>query len=125
MLNDKLTGLSGSLKLQGSQSVLFVPQRAIDDFSDVIGGKRIQHQNLTARKQRRDHFKRRILCSGADQNQGPAFYVGQEVILLGFVEVVNLVDKKNGAFAETLKRSWEVFDMLSPFRPSAFEDWFP
>ena len=117
MLNDKLTCFSGNLKLPCSQSPLPVPQRAIDDFSDVIGGKRIQHQNLTARKQRRDHFERRILRGGPDQNQGSAFYVGQEVILLGFVEVVNLVDKKNGAFAEALKLLCLLNNLLEIFDP--------
>src|SRR6266536_1413407 len=117
MLNDKLTCLSGNLKLPCSQSPESVPQRALDDFSDVIGGKRIQHQNLTARKQRRDHFKRRILCGGGDQNKGSMFHVGHEVIMLRFVEVVNLVDKKNGAFAETLKLLCLLNNLLEIFDP--------
>src|SRR5262249_10869675 len=103
--------------LPSSESPLFVLHRTIDDFSDVIGVKRIQHQNLAARKQRRNHFKRRILGGSADQDQGSSLHVGQEVILLRFVEVVNLVNKKYGAFAESLKLLGFLNDFLEIFDP--------
>src|SRR5262245_19133306 len=75
----------------------------------------MQHQNLAARKQWRDHFKRRILGSRADQDQGSSLHMGQEIILLRFVEVVYLVHKKHGAFAETLQLLGFLNDLLEIF----------
>ena len=58
---------------------------------------------MAAREQGRDDFEGWILRCRADERQSAALDVRQEIILLTFVEVMNLIDKKHGRLAETLQ----------------------
>ena len=40
-----------------------------------------------------------IFCGGADKNQRPVFHKRQKIILLSFVEAVNLIYKQNRPFS--------------------------
>ena len=59
----------------------------------------MQHVHLHARKQRRDHFERRIFRGGADQQNVSRFHVRQKRVLLRAVEAVHFVDEHDGALA--------------------------
>ena len=66
--------------------------------------QRAQRIHPRAREQRRDHFERRILRGGADQDDVAALHVGQKGVLLRLVEAVDLVDEENGAAAQAAQR---------------------
>ena len=42
-----------------------------------------------------------VFSGGADEDEGAVFDVGQEGVLLGFVEAVDFVDKEDGFAAQT------------------------
>ena len=58
-----------------------------------------QHQHLAARQQRGVQLERRVLGGGADQRHRAVLDVGQEAVLLGAVEAVDLVDEQQRALA--------------------------
>ena len=75
-------------------------QRPLQKHDDLLDRERVQRVHLRAREQRRDHLERRILSSGADQDDVAALHVGQERILLGAVEAVDFVDEQHRAPAQ-------------------------
>jgi hypothetical protein len=74
-------------------------QRALQQRHDLRHGESAQGVHARAREQRRNHFERRILGGSADQDDVAALHVGQECVLLRFVEAMNLVDEQDGAAA--------------------------
>ena len=54
----------------------------------------VQHQHLRARQKSAVQLKARVLRRGADQDDGAVLDIGQERVLLGFVEAVDLVDEQ-------------------------------
>ena len=60
----------------------------------------MQGVDTAAGEQRRDDLEGRILRGRADQSDGAVLDVGQEGVLLGFVEAVDLIDEEDGAGAE-------------------------
>ena len=60
----------------------------VQGFEDVDRGPR---------QQGRVHLEGRVLGGGADEGHQPGFHVGQEGILLGLVEAVDLIDEQQGA----------------------------
>ena len=58
-----------------------------------------QHQDLAARQERAVQLERRVLRRGADQGDRAVLDIGQEAVLLGAVETVDLVDEQQGALA--------------------------
>ena len=79
----------------GAHAPLFVIDRAPDQFPHIVHGERPQFKNHRPRDQRAVDFKIRILGSCADQGDRSVLDKGQQIVLLAFVEAVNLVDKEN------------------------------
>ena len=75
------------------------------------GGKCFKHQDLTAREQGRDDLEGGILGGGADQDERAPFDMGKKIVLLRFIEVMDLVDEQHRRFAQTL----ELFGVLNDF----------
>ena len=75
---------------------LVLVQRPVQQPLQVRDLQRLQHEDLAARQQRRDHLEGRILRGGADQDDGTGLDSPQEGILLGLVEAVDLVDEEDG-----------------------------
>ena len=92
-------------------------QRALQQRHDLRHGERAQRVDLRARQQRRDHFERRILRGGADQDDVAALHVGQKRVLLRFVEAVDLVDEQDGAPAQRRRRSASAITALISLMP--------
>ncbi len=56
-----------------------------------------QHKHLRARQQRTDQLEGRVFGRCADQDHRAVFDIGQESVLLGAVEAVDLVDEQQRA----------------------------
>ena len=50
---------------------------------------------MTARKERRINVKTRIVCRRADQPDVAFLHIGQQQILLGFIEPMEFIDEQN------------------------------
>ena len=87
-----------------AESALRIVQRAIDDRCHVLIGERVQHEDARAREERRVHFKRRVLGRRADHRHRSVLDIGQNRVLLPFVEAMDLVDEEHAASAHAPPR---------------------
>ena len=80
----------------------FLPSAASarsSNWPSAASSSRRQHQHLAARQQRGVELERRVLGRGADQGHRAVLDVGQEAVLLGAVEAMDLVDEQQRALA--------------------------
>jgi hypothetical protein len=73
-----------------------LPQAARDDALELFRRERFEHHYPATRQQGANDFERRVLGGGANENDGAAFDVRQEGVLLGLVEAVNFVHEEQG-----------------------------
>ena len=59
----------------------------------------LQHEDLAARQERRVQLERGVLGGRTHQDHGAVLHIGQEAVLLGPVEAVDLVDEEERAAA--------------------------
>ena len=78
-----------------AEAALFVGQGAIDQFFELLDPERLELKNLRARDQRAVHVEKRIVSRRADQAQVSALDVGQQNVLLRFVEVMDFVHEQD------------------------------
>lgn len=64
-----------------------------------------EDEDLGAGEEGAVEFETRVLRGGADQGDGAVLDVGQEAVLLGAVEAVDLVDEQQGALADAASAS--------------------
>ena len=76
------------------QSAFGIAQGAIEQLPDIQFTQRLQLENLRARYERRVNEEKRIVRGGTNESNNAAFHVGQEYVLLRFVEAMDLVNKK-------------------------------
>ena len=69
------------------------------DRDELVLPEAAQHVHAAAREQRRVHLEGRVLGGGADEDDRALLDVGQEGVLLGAVEAVDLVDEQDRAQA--------------------------
>jgi hypothetical protein len=79
-----------------AQTAFRVVERPGDDSLDLGRFERLQNIHFRPGQQRADDLERRILGRGTYQDNHAGLDVRQEGILLGFVEAMDFVDKKNG-----------------------------
>jgi hypothetical protein len=72
-------------------------QRPAHDQLQVARGQRLQPEQQAAADQRRVDGEERVLGGGADQDHGAVLDAGQQRVLLGPVEAVDLVDEQDRA----------------------------
>ncbi|OPZ70600.1 MAG: hypothetical protein BWY82_02006 [Verrucomicrobia bacterium ADurb.Bin474] len=70
---------------------------------------------MTTAQKRRIHVKPRIVGRRTDQGDGPPFHIGQQQVLLGFVESMDFVDEQQAPFPPqvTVACLFEDFPQLS------------
>ena len=68
--------------------------------------KRLELENLRARDERAVDVKKRIVGRRADQAQISALHVGQQNVLLRFVEVMDLIDEQDRLSARRCGADW-------------------
>src|ERR1035441_3749881 len=89
-------GVDGDLLQQGgrrgdfqfAQTAFAIGQSALQQLHDLLGRERAQRIHTRARQQRRNHFERRVLRSGADQDDIAALDIREKCVLLRLVEAV-------------------------------------
>jgi hypothetical protein len=77
--------------------VLAVGEGAREDLLHLGGAEPLERVDPAAREQRRVDLEGRVLGGGADQHDGALLDVGQERVLLGLVEAVDLVHEQDRA----------------------------
>src|SRR2546428_11088386 len=88
--------------LQGGEATFRVNKRSLDQRFYLLLRERAQGEDSSARQERGVHLKGRVLRGRTDECDGPALHVRQNGVLLALVETVDLVNKKDGAFAPEL-----------------------
>src|SRR6266481_7567943 len=83
------------LRIVISKSALFVGQCSVDQSFELLNAERLEPKDLRARDERAVHIEKRIVGGRANQAEISSFDIGQENILLRFVEVVDLVDEQD------------------------------
>ncbi len=105
-------------EVEVAEAALGVFERSLQQGDNLLLGERLQNVNAAAREQRGDDFERRVLGGGADQADAALLDVGQERVLLGFVEAVHFVDEDDGARA-VLPRAFGLGHDLLDFLDAA------
>src|SRR5438105_13486873 len=78
-----------------AEAAFLVGQRTVDQCFQVFDGERFELENLRPRNERAVDVEKRIVRRRADESEVSAFDVGQENVLLRFVEMMDLVDEQN------------------------------
>src|SRR5688572_30383706 len=103
-------GIFVGVDLHVAEAAFGIAKRAIQQFVKVILGEGAQFENLRARYERRVDEKKRIVGGGANEANDAALDIGQEDVLLRFVEAMNFVDEQNCGLTgvlETIVRGGE------------------
>ena len=80
------------------QSAL-VDDCTIHQCADRIGAQRLKGEQQGSGQERRDHGETRVLRGGGDEGDPAILDAGQQGILLGAREAVNLIDEEHGLLA--------------------------
>ena len=88
-------GVNG--KGQRSHAALPVGQGIVNNAGNLFGSQGLEGKDPAPGKQRGVHLERGIFRSGPDKNDGAILDMGQNHILLGFVETVDFVNEQDGA----------------------------
>ena len=78
---------------------MWVGEGAVEQADDLVGREGDEGEDAAAAEEGGVDFEGGVLGGGADEADGAAFDVGQEGVLLGFVEAMDLVDEEDGAHA--------------------------
>ena len=87
----------------------------LEKLYQVFRGEVLQHKHLAPGEQRGVHLERGVLRGCADEHDAALFHKGEEGVLLGFVEAVDLVHKEDGPLpheAVLLRLSHDALDLF-------------
>ena len=93
-LNDGVGAARGQLYTQCSQAAFGIRGGSFDDLLQRRLVQRLQDQYAAAREKRRVYRERGVLGGGADECHHARLHVGQQYVLLGPIEAVDLVDEE-------------------------------
>src|SRR5687767_4378564 len=99
-MRDALDQFIRQLRVQFAESAFLVVQCALQDQRNVRLGQLIEHEDSRPRQQCPSDLEGWILSCGANESNCSILHRVQECVLLGLIEAMNLVDKKNGAPTE-------------------------
>ena len=95
-------GLESSLfggEVESAEAALTVGEGAVEEGDDLGLLQGAERVDAAAGEQRGVDFEAGVLGGGADEADAAALDVGEEGVLLGLVEAVDLVDEEDGAGA--------------------------
>ena len=73
-----------------------VGERGAQQVGDVVVGQRLEGDEHRAREQGGDDAERRVLGRGRHEDDGAVLDAGQQGVLLGLGEAVDLVEEEHG-----------------------------
>ena len=103
-----------------SKAALFIGEGAIDQLLQLLDPERFEPENLRARDQRAVDVEERIVSRRTDQPEISSFDVGQEDVLLRFIEMMNLIDEQDRLLAGCAETIRGRGDAPCAFRPRCF-----
>ena len=90
-------GLGRQLRLQRAQTPVGVAEGALGDEAKLVVLKLPQGEDTGPREQGSDDLKGGVLRRRADEDNRAVLDVGEDDVLLGLVEAVDLIDEEDGA----------------------------
>src|ERR1043166_5809134 len=81
-----------------AEAAFLVREGAIDELLELCNLERLQLKHLGARDQRTINVEKRVVSRSADQPEVSTLDVRQKDVLLGLIEMMDLVDKQNRHF---------------------------
>ena len=94
---DRAERLDRHLGTELGEAALAVPERPPHDREQVVLLEGLKDVDPAPREQRRIHLEGRVLGGRADEDDRALLDVGQESVLLGPVEAMDLVDEEDRA----------------------------
>lgn len=94
---------------------------AVEGGEDVLGGDGFELEDLGARDEGGVDVEEGVVGGGADEADGAALDVGEEDVLLGFVEAVDFVDEEDGGLGAELLPGAGVVDFFAEFGDGGFD----
>lgn len=85
-------------------------ERPAQERAQVVVGQRLQGEQQGAREQRRDDREVRVLRGGGDEGDPAVLHGGEQGVLLGLGEAVDLVQEEDGLLAESAGRAPRALD---------------
>jgi hypothetical protein len=89
------SAVRASGELDGAVESAGIRDGALDEHREVVVGERLERQQERARQQRRDHRERRVLGGRGDEDHPAVLDSGQQRVLLGLREAVDLVEEED------------------------------
>jgi len=117
----------GGIEMSVTKAAFGISKGAVEEIDDLRGGESIENVDLGAGEERRDDLEGRIFGGGANEEDVAGFDVGEEGVLLGFVEAVNFINEDDGALGGAgfaLGLSHDLFDFLDAAEDGAEGDEF-
>ena len=96
---DHLDELRGHLDLLSSEPFRG-RQRAVEEFEDLFGGKRVENENFASRQERAVDLERGVFRRGAYENDRALLDKGEKRVLLRLVEAMDFVDEEDRSLSE-------------------------
>jgi len=99
--------------VEGAEAALAIGDRALGETREMLVGQRLEPDHARARQQRGDDAEARVLGGGPDQRDGAGLDVGEQGVLLGLAEPVDLVDEQQRPRAELVAPLGRLRDRLA------------
>ena len=88
--------------LERAKAAFIVCEGSVEKREEVLGGDGFELENLGAGDEGGIDVEVGIVRGGSNEANGAAFEVGEEGVLLGFIEAVNFVDEEDGRLVAEL-----------------------
>ncbi len=96
-VGEEAEGFGGDVGLAECEAVLGVVEGAVEELFDGVDGEGFEFEDEGAGREGGVDEYLGVVGGGADEGDGAVFDVGEQDVLLGFVEAVDLVDEEDGA----------------------------
>ena len=96
-ISQMLQGLGRGGDRIGAQAAVFILQGPMQREPDLLPGKRLEDEDPGPGEQGADDLEIRVFGGGADEDQRAFFDMGEQGVLLSFIEAVDFVHQDDGA----------------------------
>ena len=96
-VGERAEGIVADMDVQGGEATVLIGEGGAQDALDLLRLKRLHAEDAGAGEEGADDFEGGVFGGGADEGDGAVFDVGEDGVLLGFVEAVDFVYEEDGA----------------------------